>query len=149
MIKELPFSKNLYDAKQFAIKKNLPEPEVLPPLEEGKVAQPDIRGFLYAKAEWRGEGPEMPPIKAENIFKRKGIKKDRKQYNQEECRLMLLKEMYIDVNDPRNEALIRLLRETKNGYLLQLLEEDSKNPLFMVEPFRHKLLKARPRDTEL
>ena len=91
----------------------------------------------------------MPPIKAENIFKRHCVTKDRKLYTQEEQRLMLLKEMYIDVNDPRNEAIIRFLRETKNAYLLQLLEEDAKNPLFMVEPFRHKLIKARPRDTEL
>jgi len=31
---------------------------------------------------------------------------------------MLLKELYIDVNDPRNEKIIKLLKETKNEFLI-------------------------------
>jgi hypothetical protein len=62
---------------------------------------------------------------------------------------MLLKQLYIDVNDPRNESIIRLLKETKNEYLIKLLQADSKNLLAGDEPFRHKLLKARNKDVTL
>jgi len=34
---------------------------------------------------------------------------------------MLLKQLYIDVNDPRNEMIIRVLKETKNEFLVRLL----------------------------
>ena len=40
---------------------------------------------------------------------------------------MLLKQLYIDVNDPRNQHIIKLLRETKNEFLVNLLSMDSKN----------------------
>ena len=53
---------------------------------------------------------------------------------------MLLKQLYLDVNDPRNENIIRLLKETKNEFLIKLLTEDSKNQLSDMVPFRQKLL---------
>jgi hypothetical protein len=59
---------------------------------------------------------------------------------------MLLRELYIDVNDPRNESIIRLLRETKNEFLIKLLKEDSRNPVSHLKPFRHMLLEARAND---
>jgi hypothetical protein len=59
---------------------------------------------------------------------------------------MLLKQLYIDVNDPRNEMIIKVLKETKNEFLVRLLSQDSKNLLAGDEPFRHKLLKARNKD---
>ncbi len=62
---------------------------------------------------------------------------------------MLLRQLYIDVNDPRNEHVIRVLRETKNEFLVRLLFADSKNLLADTEPFRHKLLKARNKDVTL
>lgn len=62
---------------------------------------------------------------------------------------MLLRQLYIDVNDPRNEAIIRLLRETKNEFLIRLLKDDARNPCSHLKPFRHMLLEARSKDPEL
>lgn len=62
---------------------------------------------------------------------------------------MLLRQLYIDVNDPRNEKIIKLIKETKNEFLIHLLKEDSKNPLAGIEPFRHKLLMAKSKDPAL
>ena len=59
---------------------------------------------------------------------------------------MLLKQLYIDVNDPRNQKIIKVLRETKNDFLVNLLKADSKNSMSDVKPFRHKLLQARQKD---
>jgi hypothetical protein len=42
---------------------------------------------------------------------------------------MLLRQLYIDVNDPRNERIIKFIKETKNEFMIQLLKEDSRNPL--------------------
>jgi hypothetical protein len=57
--------------------------------------------------------------------------------------------LYIDVNDPRNERIIKLLKETKNEFLLKLLREDAKNPCASLKPFRHMLLEARSKDPDL
>lgn len=62
---------------------------------------------------------------------------------------MLLRHLYIDVNDPRNERIIKILKETKNEFLLKLLREDAKNPVAYLKPFRHMLLEARAKDPEL
>lgn len=70
-------------------------------------------------------------------------------YTEEQQEKMLLRQLYIDVNDPRNERIIRFLKETKNEFLQRLLAEDSKNPLFQLKPFRHMLLEARSKDPEL
>ena len=59
---------------------------------------------------------------------------------------MLLKNLYIDVNDPRNQHIIKILRETKNEFLVSLLTADSKNLMSGCNPFRHKLLAARAKD---
>lgn len=91
----------------------------------------------------------MPPIKSENLFKKPKSAKNRREYTQREETLMLLKQLYIDVNDPRNEMVIRMLKETKNEFLVKLLQQDSKNLLADDEPFRHKLLKARNKDANL
>ena len=85
---------------------------------------------MYIKAEWKGEGPDMPPMRSENIFKQRKAEKVRLPYTEEEQERMLLRQLYIDVNDPRNERIIRFLKETKNEFLQKLLLEDSKNPLF-------------------
>ena len=88
----------------------------------------------------------MPPIRSENLFKKPMIHKNRKTYSQEEEYMMLLKQLYIDVNDPRNQKIIKVLRETKNDFLVNLLKADSKNSMSDVKPFRHKLLQARQKD---
>ena len=53
------------------------------------------------------------------------------------------------MNDPRNEAIIRLLRETKNDFLIRLLKEDARNPCANLKPFRHMLLENRSKDPDL
>lgn len=88
----------------------------------------------------------MPPIRSENLFKKPLLHKNRKQYTQDEELKMLLKQLYIDVNDPRNQMIIKILRETKNEFLVNLLTADSKNQLAESTPFRHKLLAARAKD---
>ncbi len=60
-----------------------------------------------------------------------------------------MKQLYIDVNDPRNERIIKLLKETKNEFLLKLLRDDAKNPVSSLKPFRHMLLEARAKDPDL
>lgn len=52
------------------------------------------------------------------------------------------------MNDPRNEKIIKILKETKNEFLVNLFKEDTKNMFFDTEPFRHKLLKARMKNPE-
>ena len=88
----------------------------------------------------------MPPIRSENLFKKPMIHKNRRHYSQEEELMMLLKQLYIDVNDPRNQRIIKVLRETKNDFLISLLTADSKNLMAQCNPFRHKLLAARVKD---
>ena len=61
--------------------------------------------------------------------------------------MMLLKQLYIDVNDPRNQRIIKILRETKNEFLVNLLTADARNLMCDSKPFRHKLLAARAKDT--
>lgn len=61
---------------------------------------------------------------------------------------MLLRQLYIDVNDPRNEKIIKFIKETKNEFLIKLLLEDAKNPLANLKPFRHMLLEARAKDPD-
>ena len=62
---------------------------------------------------------------------------------------MLLRQLYIDVNDPRNERIIKVLKETKNEFLIKLLKDDAKNPCSNLQPFRHMLLEARAKDPDL
>ncbi len=113
-----------------------------------KIAK-DVRGVLYVKTVWMDEGPEMPPIHAEDLLNRHGHVKVRKELDEEEQRRLLLKQLYIDVNDPRNEKIIKWLREMKNDFLVKLLEQDAKNPLFDVNSFRHQLLRARNTNYDL
>ena len=88
----------------------------------------------------------MPPIKSENLFKTTKATKNRKVYSEEEENKILLKELYIDVNDPRNESVIKIITEQRNNYFVKLLKEDSKNLLYDSKPFRHKLLQLRAKD---
>lgn len=53
------------------------------------------------------------------------------------------------MNDPRNERIIKVLKETKNDFLIRLLREDARNPCASLQPFRHMLLEARGKDPTL
>ena len=52
----------------------------------------------------------MPPTRSENLFKQVAVQKNRHKYTQNEEYMMLLKQLYIDVNDPRNQLFIKLLK---------------------------------------
>ena len=63
--------------------------------------------------------------------------------------MILLKQLYIDVNDPRNERIIKIIKEQRNEFFVKLLSDDAKNLLSDTKPFRHKLLELRQRDSSL
>ena len=102
-----------------------------------------MKGFVYVKAQWKDNGPKLPPIKSENLLKLQKIKKNRRVFDVDEGKAMLMKQLYIDVNDPRNQVILKLIKETKNEFIIKLLADDAKNLLSDVVPFRHKLLLAR------
>ena len=45
---------------------------------EKKAREVDITGEIYYKVEWKGNGPKMPPVKSENLFKTGKVEKNRK-----------------------------------------------------------------------
>ena len=51
--------------------------------EEKKLREKDIKGKLYFKAEWKGNGPKMPPSSAENLFTKEKSNKNRFHYNED------------------------------------------------------------------
>ena len=59
---------------------------------------------------------------------------------------MLKEQKPLDVNDPRNELLLKEMSKMKNNYLDQLLSQDAKFQLHDTESFRHQLLEARKKD---
>lgn len=148
LIQELNFSKLAYDRKRLSHNKtqsattddNLTDAQkqqkaleqAKKDAEEERLQRDDITGQVYVKAEWKGNGPIMPPVKSENLFKKPKKGKNRRDYTQQEETLMLLKQLYIDVNDPRNEQIITILREQKNEFLVKLFKEDSKNLLSVL-----------------
>lgn len=50
------------------------------------------------------------------------------------------------MNDPRNELIIKHMRNMKNDYMDRLLSLDAKFQLNDIESFRHMLMKARNQD---
>ena len=102
----------------------------------------DIAGEMFVKAEWKGNGPMMPPIKSENLFAKAQPPKNRLIYDEVE----MAKNLYIDVNDPRNQKVMKDLKFLGNKYLCAMMEEDTKNDLHKIKPFRHVLLKQRARN---
>ena len=159
LIKDLSFSKVSFEKRRNARKvakdraimteEQKTEDKKRRGLEEVKARETDTSGMIYVKTEWKGDGPDMPPMRQENVFRQSAPQKNRKQYTQDEQKRMILRQLYIDVNDPRNESIIRLLKETKNEFLIKLLKEDSKNPCHQLKPFRHMLLEARQKDPSL
>lgn len=117
--------------------------------KDEEAVKSDVKGKIFVKAVWQGNGPKMPPIKSENLFKNMKPHKNRNQYTEDEETRILLKKLYIDVNDPRNERVIKIIKEQRNEFFVKLLNDDAKNMLFDSKPFRHKLMLLRTRDLEL
>ena len=107
-----------------------------------------VKGVIIAKAEWKGTGPRMPPSKLENFLEK--IEEIPEEQITESLKYSVLHERTkFDVNDPRNELMVRLIKDYKNKYLKELLRKDSLNPLHYIVPSRHKLLIARLSDWDL
>jgi hypothetical protein len=106
LVKEIPFSKFQYEKrkqlKKYEItapgasmtetqkKKYEEESKKIKDLEQRAIDN-DINGVMYLKAEWKGEGPEMPPMRSENIFKQRKAEKVRLQYDEEQQERMLMR----------------------------------------------------------
>lgn len=146
LFKEIPFSKGIFEKRKLALKKGEDEDAVELTDQE---LEHDTYGHIQVKAEWLSRGGEMPPMKAENLFKQKAIEKIRKRYGTSEVIKVKNRDMYIDMNDPRNEFILRYLRETQNSFVKKLLREDARNPLSGIESFRHMLMLAKKNDPAL
>jgi len=59
---------------------------------------------------------------------------------------MLESQKELDVNDPRNEVIVKHMRDLKNDYLDKLLASDAKFQQHDAVSNRHLLLKARNND---
>jgi hypothetical protein len=62
----------------------------------------------------------MPPIKSENLFTKAAPPKNRHKYDEKDLASLL----YIDVNDPRNEKVIKDLKFLGNEYLMAMMKDD-------------------------
>ena len=116
--------------------------------EVEKMEKMDIDGSIFVKAEWDGFGEQMPPARSESIFTNNQNDKNRNYYTKQEQHTIFQEQRPLDVNDPRNEDIIKSIQMMKNDYLDRLLTNDSKYQLHDVESFRHKLLRARQNDPE-
>jgi endonuclease I len=68
----------------------------------------------------------MPPARAETLLEMKQNEKNRFYYTKEEQYELLNKQKPIDVNDPRNEEIIKAIQRMKNDYMDRLLDNDAK-----------------------
>jgi len=111
-----------------------------------KIDQIALDGSIFVKAEWEGYGDQLPPAKSETLFVMNQSEKNRHYYTKQEQFKMLQDQKPIDVNDPRNELILKKMQNMKNDYLDRLLKQDSMYQLNDVTSFRHMLLKAREND---
>ena len=89
----------------------------------------------------------MPPAKSETLFTINSVQKNRlyaKDGNQ--LQDMLENQKELDVNDPRNEIIVKHMRNLKNDYLDKLLSSDAKFQQHDAKSNRHLLLAARNND---
>jgi len=101
LVKEINFSKHVNDEKKRskklgpqtrkpesqmtpAEKTRLHEEEKKKEMLSTRAQENDISGLIYLKTEWKGEGPDMPPMRTENLFKSTQAVKWRKNYNEDE-----------------------------------------------------------------
>ena len=76
LIKEISFSKVSFEKRRETKRKRdaaMTEEQKAAELkreedEEAKARERDWKGLMYVKTEWKGEGPEMPPLRSENVF---------------------------------------------------------------------------------
>ena len=88
----------------------------------------------------------MPPAKSETLFQMNTTGKNRNTISKTAEKDLLKEQKPIDVNDPRNEEILKNIRKMKNDYLQKLLDLDSKYQLHDIQSFRHKLMQSRNND---
>lgn len=108
----------------------------------------EVDGALFVKAEWEGFGENMPPARSETIMTRAQSDKNRNYYTKQEQYGLLTESNRLDQNDPRNELVIKALKNMKNDYLDRLLAQDAKYQLHDITSFRQQLIKARQSDPD-
>ena len=89
----------------------------------------------------------MPPVGSERSLISHFLK-EKKKMSLEEWDKYVKNRLFIDVNDPRYDYILHDMK-AKNENLRQLLEEDSKNPLSNLLPFRHQLLLQKYQNPKL
>jgi|DEB0MinimDraft_12_1074336.scaffolds.fasta_scaffold03050_5 hypothetical protein len=155
LIQEYDFSKRnhyISERKKRGIDLSKPEDEMTSDekaaakRELPKLDNIDCDGSIFVKAEWEGYGDQLPPAKSETLVQLNQAERNRNYYTKQEQFQMLQDQRPIDVNDPRNELIIKHMRTMKNDYLDRLLSLDSKFLLNDVNSFRHMLLRARKSD---
>ena len=68
----------------------------------------------------------MPPARSETLFQNMNTGKNRNTLVRADYNKLLREQKPIDVNDPRNEELLKSIRTMKNDYLQRLLTLDAK-----------------------
>ena len=131
LLKEYGFGKRKYHVNQMKLRGNpdLGKPlELMTPAEkayhtkqEPNMAANELDGTIFVKAEWEGFGEQMPPARSETLICSAQNEKNRRQFSKTEQHQMLKEQKPLDVNDPRNELLLKEMSKMKNNYLDQLL----------------------------
>ena len=85
--------------------------------EEPKMLANELDGTIFVKAEWEGFGDQMPPARSETLICSAQNEKNRRHFSKTEQHQMLKEQKPLDVNDPRNELLLKEMSKMKNNYL--------------------------------
>ena len=117
LLKEYGFGKRHYHVNQMKLRGN---PDLGKPVElmttaekayhakqEPNMAANELDGTIFVKAEWEGFGEQMPPARSETLICSAQNEKNRRQFSKTEQHQMLKEQKPLDVNDPRNELLLK------------------------------------------
>jgi hypothetical protein len=97
-------------------------------------------GKIAIKTEWIGKGPSVPPIRFEDLATlRKKITKE----------VDSVEEGFVDINDPRNKAMVEFLKNKRAKMFEELLKKDALFPHHDIKSLRETILKERFRNSEL
>ena len=84
LIQQVKFSKKAFEARKKGGKQ---EDQKVIELQDTKLIFEEIQksedtcGEIFIKAEWKVNGPNMPPIRSENLLKKPKLRKNRKEYS--------------------------------------------------------------------
>jgi hypothetical protein len=97
------------------------------------------KGRVLIKLEWEGRAPEMPPTKMEDRGNLYNKQYDFKQSIQKRYKY----NFPYDLNDPRNIAILEMIKKRKTELLLKHLFKEYLIPFYDVESLRHFIFKQR------